>query len=100
MAQTILTILAGAAIIAAVGLIAAIIMNVLSVQSLIATGKRAVKMVDKPKIAALKIADTGKTAAFKIRDHAVVIGGHVKAGAESAMKIKSDIESVSKAAKS
>jgi hypothetical protein len=94
-----MTFVAVIAIIAFVGLITAILMGVATVQAMIATGKGAAKMIDRPKIAALKIADTGKIVGYKLRDRALVIGEHVKNSSDSIAQIKRDVETVTKAFK-
>jgi hypothetical protein len=89
-----MTFLAYVAIIAFIGLIVGLLSTVSAVRQIIDTGKGSAKLIDKPKGSALRLVETGRRVAFKSRDHAVVIGGHVKSSAQSIGRVKSDLETV------
>lgn len=85
-------------IIALLGLIIGLLSSISAVKQIIATGRGATRLIERPKRSALRIVETGKAAALNICDHGFAIGTQVKKSADSVGKVKRDFETVSRSA--
>ena|SRR5665213_2016191 len=100
MSDIIMTVFAVLFIIALVGLFIALFSTYSSVMEIVNAGKRAAKMVDKPKAAGTRLANNAKRVAFRARDHAVIIASHAKKGVASVSHIKDHVTIIASAFKS